>query len=62
MKWNDSAHDTIALNGATYDAPAQGADGSFDTLTWNIEAATDLSLVFTNRGYVSAVRLYVAAA
>ena len=62
VKWDENAHDTIALNGLTYDAPAQGADGSFGTLSWNIEAATDLSLVVTNRAYVSAVRLYVAAA
>ena len=62
VKWNDSAHDTIALNSETLDAPAQGADGSFGTLSWNIEAATDLSLVVTNRAYVSAIRLYVAAA
>ncbi len=60
VKWNDSADDTYAINGEAQDGPAM-VEGSFGTLAWNLEATTNLSLVVTNRGYVSAIRLYVAA-
>ncbi len=69
VKWNDSADDTFAVNGIAKDGPAAKTAGTttltaeeFSTLSWNLDATTDLSLVVTNRGYVAAIRLYVAAA
>lgn len=69
VKWNDSAKDTFAINGIAQDGPAAKTAGTttltaeeFGTLSWNLDATTDLSLVVTNRGYVAAIRLYVAAA
>lgn len=69
VKWNDSAKDTFAINGIAQDGPAAKTAGTttltaeeFSTLSWNLDATTDLSLVVTNRGYVAAIRLYVAAA
>lgn len=69
VKWNDSADDTFAINGIAQDGPAAKTAGTttltaeeFSTLSWNLEATTNLSLVVTNRGYVAAIRLYVAAA
>ena len=69
VKWNDSAKDTFAINGVAQDGPAAKTAGTttltaeeFSTLGWNLDATTDLSLVVKNRGYVAAIRLYVAAA
>lgn len=69
VKWNDSAKDTFAINGVAQDGPAAKTAGTttltaeeFSTLGWNLDATTDLSLVVKNRGYVAAIRLFVAAA
>ena len=62
-KWNDSASDTISLNGVTYDAPAYDSEAAeWGTLTWDFaEGTTDFNVETNKRVFIKAIRLYVAA-
>ena len=62
-KWNDSASDTISLNGVTYAAPAYDSENAeWGTLAWDFaEGTTDFNVETNDRVFIKAIRFYVAA-
>ncbi len=62
-KWNDSASDTISLNGVTYAAPAYDSEtAEWGTLAWDFaEGTTDFNVETNDCVFIKAIRFYVAA-
>lgn len=59
-KWNDSASDTMTINGSTQDLPSYDGE-TLETLTYDFAETTSINITTANRAFVKAIRLYTAA-
>ncbi len=59
-KWNDSASDTMTINGSTQDLPAYDGE-TLGTLTYDFAETTSINITAAKRAFVKAIRLYTAA-
>ena len=59
-KWNDSASDTMTINGSTQDLPAYDGE-TLETLTYDFAETTSINITTAKRAFVKVIRLYTAA-